>query len=95
MNFCHKICVAIYVIEIFKNFKVYSTQSETKHRHFIVILCLEGFRLYSFKLLFILLNIGNILYFNDVNRLQEKLQVLNQVKVRRNEMIFVEFGFVE
>ena len=31
-----------------------------------------------------------------MNRLQEKLQVLNQVKVlRRNEMIFVEFGFVK
>ena len=79
-----------------RNFKVYSTQSETKHRHFIAILCLEEFRLYFIQTTVYCFNQieGNILNFNDVNKLQEKLQVLNQVKVRRNEIMFVEFSFV-
>ena len=79
-----------------QNFKVYSTQNETKQRHFTVILHPEGFRLYS--TIFFQTTVysfdqikGSILNFTDVNRLQEKLQVQNQVKVRRNEMIFIEF----
>ena len=60
MNFCHKTFFRNFnVIEYSGILRCYSTQIETrietKHRHFIVILYLEaeGFRLYSFKLLFI------------------------------------------